>query len=52
MTQKTTSPAPSDKPYVSSPMNELERKLHYPLGETMPETEVVRPDLHQPLELW
>jgi hypothetical protein len=20
--------------------------------ETMPETEVIRPDLHQPLELW
>ena len=25
------------KPYISSPMNELERKLHYPLGEQMPE---------------
>ena len=32
MTQKT-----AEKPYVSSPMNELERKLHYPLGDTMPE---------------
>jgi glyoxylase-like metal-dependent hydrolase (beta-lactamase superfamily II) len=32
MTQKTT-----EKPYISSPMNELERKLHYPLGEQMPE---------------
>jgi glyoxylase-like metal-dependent hydrolase (beta-lactamase superfamily II) len=37
MTQKTTSPAPTDKPYVSSPTNELERKLHYPLGDTLPE---------------
>ena len=36
MTQKTTE-NPLDKPYVSSPMNELERKLHYPLGDTMPE---------------
>ena len=32
MTQKTP-----EKAYVSSPMNELERKLHYPLGEQMPE---------------
>jgi glyoxylase-like metal-dependent hydrolase (beta-lactamase superfamily II) len=32
MTQKI-----SEKPYVSSPMNELERKLHYPLGELLPE---------------
>jgi glyoxylase-like metal-dependent hydrolase (beta-lactamase superfamily II) len=40
MTQKTTEKPdlkPEAKPYVSSPMNELERKLHYPLGETMPE---------------
>ena len=36
MTQKT--PEKTDaKPYVSSPMNELERKLQYPLGETLPE---------------
>ena len=32
MTQKTI-----EKPYISSPMNELERRLHYPLGEQMPE---------------
>ena len=42
MTQKTSSPTTTDKPYVkayvSSPMNELERKLHYPLGEAMPES--------------
>jgi glyoxylase-like metal-dependent hydrolase (beta-lactamase superfamily II) len=41
MTQKTipsTASAPSDKPYVSSPMNELERKLHYPLGDALPES--------------
>ena len=36
MTQKTTE-KPDAKPYVSSPMNELERKLHYPLGETLPD---------------
>ncbi len=33
MTQKQADPA-----YISSPMNELERKLHYPLGDTMPES--------------
>ena len=27
----------STKPYVSSPTNELERRLHYPFGEQMPE---------------
>ena len=32
MTQKL-----SEKPYISSPMNELERKLQYPLGETLPD---------------
>jgi glyoxylase-like metal-dependent hydrolase (beta-lactamase superfamily II) len=32
MTQKLADPA-----YISSPMNELERKLHYPQGDTMPE---------------
>jgi glyoxylase-like metal-dependent hydrolase (beta-lactamase superfamily II) len=40
MTQKTlekSAPKADVKPYVSSPMNELERKLHYPLGETLPD---------------
>ena len=36
MTQKTPE-KPDVKAYVSSPMNALERKLHYPLGEQMPE---------------
>ena len=36
MTETPTKP--TEKPYISSPMNELERKLHYPLGETMPES--------------
>jgi glyoxylase-like metal-dependent hydrolase (beta-lactamase superfamily II) len=36
MTQKNPDDTP-EKAYVSSPMNELERKLHYPLGDTMPE---------------
>jgi glyoxylase-like metal-dependent hydrolase (beta-lactamase superfamily II) len=41
MTQKspeTPDVNPGVKTYVSSPMNDLERKLHYPQGERMPES--------------